>query len=849
MILKKFKEKAKKKNEKEIGILSNFQDPGFIPYACHYDKNTILTKTCAVVKTIKIPGFSNKKAHKDLYNIREIVRNTLKASVKSANASFWFHTIRKKQDINIGGTFDNIFSEDLDKEWTKINHWEETFVNEIYITIVARIREKDEKKVSKLKTSLSFFNTKKMYLDQITVNKKIIDDVSSRIVQELEPYGAYLIGIAEDNHNNLYSEHSRLINEICNLEDVKIPLNTNDISEDLITKQIAFGKNEIEIQNPKENKKQFATIISLKQYLEITPRSIDKIIQLPFKIIITEFSDFVDGKYVKNAFARQNYLISISKDTDFSSVSGLNEINESNTGKITDYGIQQLTIMLFADTTKELEKNVEVLKAKLDEVGFLGIKEDIFMPRCFWSQIPGNFNFLSRLHFVMQSDIGGFASLHHFPVGQSSGRIWGHAISIFQSIIKTPYFFNMHSGKVGHTAIVGPKKSGKSALMNFILSQTNKIDHRLYYISVSKDSEIFVRAINGVYYKLKKSNKGNALSLNPLLLAKNENNFNFLVEWIETLISYNTKGFVPIEKTRKIIQGELDKIPEILQKALEKNPKTITDIRPFFNTKETQIIYKNLEIWCEGGRYSLIFNNEREMDLSVSSKIGFDLSPIVENNIILIPTLFYLLYKLEIEAKGEPTVIAIDNAWRLFDNSVIGVGFADRLKRFTEKNASIIFIVNTDSFSKSHYITDSIKDSLGTTILLPNKEVSDYYAKIFNIEHEEINMLGIMNKKDRNFILKNKEDIVISSLDLSSLKKEFFVLSGGEIAYKAMTSAITTLKKKDSREWLGLFYETAEKLEQDEKLKKQKESERRQIEWEKKHSLARTSKKATKEEE
>lgn len=846
MNLNKFKEKVKKKREVKSGELLNFQDSGFIPYACHYNKNTILTKTCALVQTIKIPGFSNRKAHRDLFDIRQLIRQSLKDSVTSANVSFWFHTIRKKQDINIGGKFDNIFSENLDKEWAKINHLNETFVNEIYITIVTRIKKKDEKRVSKIKTNISFFSTKKAYLDQIIVNKKILDKVSSKIIKSLEDYGAYLIGIQEDEKGNLYSEHSRLINELCNLEDVKIPLNTNDISEDIITKELFFGNNEIVIKNPKTNKKKFATIVSLKQYLEITPRSIDKIIQLPFKIIITEFSDFVQSKYVKSAFERQNYLINISQDKDFSLISGLDAINQSNTGKETDYGIQQLTIMLFADSRKELSDNVKSLKEKLDDVGFLGIKEDIFLPRCFWSQIPGNFNFLSRLHFVTQDTIGGFSSLHHFPVGQSSGRIWGKAISIFQSIIKTPYFFNIHSGKAGHTAIIGPKQSGKSALMNFILAQANKINHRLYYISVSKNSEIFVRAINGVYYKLRKGRKRNALRFNPFLLAKNEENFNFLVKWIGTLISYNTRGFIPIEKTHKVLKSELDKIPEILKKAFEKNPKTITDVRPFFDTKETQTIYKNLEVWCKGGKYSIIFNNETEMDLSISSKIGFDLSPVVENKIILIPALYYLLHKLELEAKGEPTIIAIDNSWKLFDNSVIGVDFVERLKRLTEKNTSIVFSINTDSFSKVHYVKNSIQEALGTTILLPNKNISDYHANIFSIEKEEMNMLGIMNKKDRNFILKNDDDIVISSFNLSDFKKEFFILSGGEIAHKAMTYAITTLKKKDSRDWLSLFYETAEKMEQEDKLKKRKELKRRQVEWERRHSKDNTSKKVIK---
>ena len=168
------------------------------------------------------------------------------------------------------------------------------------------------------------------------------------------------------------------------------------------------------------------------------------------------------------------------------------------------------------------------------------------------------------------------------------------------------------------------------------------------------------------------------------------------------------------------------------------------------------------------------------------------------------------------------------------------------LKRLSGKNANLIFSINTNVFSKAHYIKKSIAELLGTTILLPNKEISEYHASVFGIEKEEVNMLGIMNKKDRNFILKNDDDIVISSFDLSNFKNEFFVLSGGEIPYKAMVQSITKLKKRDSRDWLKLFYETSQKMEEEEKQKKIEERKRKQIEWEKKHSRISVGKKSDK---
>jgi type IV secretion system protein VirB4 len=312
------------------------------------------------------------------------------------------------------------------------------------------------------------------------------------------------------------------------------------------------------------------------------------------------------------------------------------------------------------------------------------------------------------------------------------------------------------------------------------------------------------------------------------------------------LVSYNNSGFVPIDRTRKILKDEFDQIPVILRTALANRQSeniTITELSKFFNKQETITIYNKLQIWTKEGKYSIIFDNEKEMDFNSSNKIGFDLTSVVKNKVILIPMLYYILYMIEQNSKGEPTIIAIDNAWDLFDNSVMGPELVSMLNRMTKKNMHMLFSINMSEKSTRNYITDSISSSLGTIILLPNKKVDSYYAGVFDISDDEINMLGIMTKNDRNFIIKNGEDVVISSLDLKGFEKEFFVLSGGEIAYDAMNKAITTVKSVDSKDWIELFYENAVQMKKEQQENRLKEKEKKQKEWEAKKSTENTNKK------
>ncbi|MFC1659542.1 hypothetical protein ACFL0U_03185 [Pseudomonadota bacterium] len=848
--------KLKKKKEelvakaRETSILSSLPDYDFIPYACYYDQTTILTKNFGLLQTIKIPGFYNKNSHEDLFDIREYIRESIEKNIENSVISFWFHTIRQKRDLTLSDEFDNVFSRHLENKWADKNGLREVYVNDLYITIVFPFKNETMKtKSADFLKNISFAGTKRLYLNRFKKTKQQLNSITSNIISDLEKYGAYLLSIKEGSDGNLYSEHSNFLSTIFNLENKNIKLNINDISEDLAVKKFAFGKHDIEVMDPKTGNKRFATVISIKNYVEVSPRIIDKVIQLPYEIIVTEVADFVNSSIIINTFEKQNSTLDLSKDDDFYVASGLDDMLNYKTKSKVGHCVQQLTIMLCADSIREIKSGIIELKKKLDDTGLIGVREDIFMPKCFWSQIPANYGFLSRFHFVTANHIGSFCSIHYFPVGKPNGNLWGEALSVFNSIIKTPYFFSIHNGKVGHTAILGPRHSGKSILMNFILAQANRQKHKLYYITTIKDSEVFIRAINGNYYKIRKGTKGHIMSLNPLLLPINEQNLEFLNNWIQTLVSYNNSGFVPIEKTRKILRDEFDHIPSILKTALESKSSegfTIDDLMRLFNKDETVTIHNKLKIWSKEGKYSIIFNSQKEMNFDSSSKIGFDLTSVIKNKVILIPILYYILYKIEQESKGEPTIIAIDNAWSLFDNSIIGPEIIKMLERMTEKNIHILFSVDMDEKFKKNYIKQKINNALGTVILLPNKRVNDYYADVFNISDDEKNMLGIMSKRDRNFIIKSGEDVVISSLDLSGFEQEFFVLSGGKIAYEAMNKAITTVKNVDSKDWIELFYENAIEMKKQERANKLKEREAMQKRWEARRSTGNTGKRIVK---
>jgi type IV secretion system protein VirB4 len=72
----------------------------FIPYKCHWNRNTILTKNNELMQVIKIGGFSFETADDVDLEIKKNMRNLLIKNMTSGNIILYFHTIRKKKPLN-----------------------------------------------------------------------------------------------------------------------------------------------------------------------------------------------------------------------------------------------------------------------------------------------------------------------------------------------------------------------------------------------------------------------------------------------------------------------------------------------------------------------------------------------------------------------------------------------------------------------------------------------------------------------------------------------------------------------------------------------------------------------------
>ncbi len=816
--VKYFTQKDEKKN-----ILAQNPDENFIPYSIHYDAKTILTKNGELMQIIRVSGFSNTSVYAELIPLREAVRDSIRDHIKQTNFALWFSTIRRKKNISPDGEFADYFSNSINQTWEEINNLQNDYVNELYITVIIEGVDTSITNFKSLMGSFSKNGTRKLHESFLEKSLQSLTNATSGILSAISDYGAKILEIKEWE-GVLYSEQMRFLGKICHLQERFYPVSAIDISEDLSANKIAFGNNEIEVLYG--NNLSFATILSLKEYIEINIESLDKILQLPFEFVISQAFDFSYNESELVHFKYQDKILRISEDASFRDISGIANFFESVDGTATDYGKLQTTIMIISKTREELDRDVKLISEQFQALGVIVVREDLFTEDCFWSQLPANFRFLKRQKIVNSYKIAGFSSLYSFASGSISGNYWGPAVATFKTITNTPYFFSFHDGDQGHSMFLGKKSSGKTVLLNFILAQTRRFKSKIFYFDFDNKAKNFINMLGGFYYDLSYSDPQSqeCLKINPLDLNINPNFRKFLSEFFYSFI-YKYKAGIPEE--------ELQNITKIVDKILIDKCNKFSDAIKLFNTEETKKIYEILKFW-EEPVLARIFDHDREINWS-DRIMGFDLTEYAEKDFIVVPILYYILYKIEnIINEETPSIVVFKNAEKLLNNEIFTDKIINLLDRFKLKNCVVIFCFDAEDLNEeTENLINLVSQRVSSKFILSDFNVSEDLKNTLKISDEELRLINYFKNEERKFLLKFGDNSLVANFNLSQHKSLIRLLSSSfedvAIVEEIFNHSKESGKIIDNETALKQFYEVVDALEQEINMQKQDEERQKNL--------------------
>lgn len=785
----------------------------YIPYRYFYNESTVITKAKDLLSVIKVQGYQFETSDDADLESKKIILNNLFKGFATNYFEVYMHTVRRKHAAYPGGVFEDPFCNLIDEKWKDLHDKDYTFVNELYVTIIrknSRLNKLITKVTKRFKDTEEAQNEDE---DSVVLKEYAtqLRELTDRVLNALSHYQPQLLSCVK-TADGYYAQGLEFLSSIINCCEIQKVLTPNsDLSEYLTRGRLKFAWDYGEYQTMRGESKFFG-MVSLKEYRNSTHSGIlDSFLQLPFEFVMTQSFSFIDKMIAINKMQLQQRRLIQSEDVAITQIGEINEALDSTMSGSFAFGLHHLTVMVLAESRKQLDNNVSQTVVEFTNIGINAVRENLNMEAAFWAQLPANRELNIRKTIINTLNLAGLGSLHNYPPGQIKNNHWGDAVTVFNTTSGTPYFFSFHVRDVGHTMIVGPTGAGKTVLMNFLCAQAQKFRPRMFFFDKDRGAEIFIRAIGGNYTVLSASEDN---FFNPLQLDPTPDNLNFLYDWLESLVVTNGEKLTAEE--RIIIKHTVD-----ANFKLPKEQRRLGNLAPFFGIEKPGSIASRLSQWHSGGQRSKIFDNDFDrVDFSANSVFGFEMGELLKDKVSLVPVLTYLFHKIQTSLDGVPTMVVLDEAWALIDNEFFAPRIKNWLKVMRKLNAMVIFATQSIEDATKSSISDTLVQQTATQIFLPNLKATETYQSIFMLSDREFSLIKSTDPSSRYFLVKQDSNAVIARIDLSNMIDLIHVLSGRVDSVQLMYELFDKYGTRP-KDWLVPFIE---KMEQNRIAKlKQKE--------------------------
>ncbi len=742
----------------------------YIPFKGHYDENIIITKNDELMLTIKVAGFSFETADDEDLDTKKMILNTLFKSISGGNYALYFHTVRKRDYSTVAGNFTNSFCRELDEKWRDKHKNVISFRNDLYVTVIYK-KDTDSTvgKTVGMLSALSKAGDKTARDVSLKDASKALREIASRLLGSLKSYKPKILGIRDDERGT-FSEVFEFYGMIVNggvYSNMLVP--TINADQYLSKQRIYFGKRALELRDEK-GKSRFGGAISIKEYSPFTHAGmLDKLLQLPFELIVTHAYYFTNRSSAITSMGLQQNRMRSAKDKAISQMEQLTlAMDMAQSGEIA-FGKHHMSVFVYNEDLEKLDTQLSDVYSEMVNVNISPSRETFTLQGSYWAQMPGNYEFIARPSVINTLNLVGMNPLHNYPTGKIDNNHWGPAVTTLDTTSGTPFYFNFHVRDVGHSMLIGPTGAGKTVLLGFLAAQSQKFNPDMFFFDKDRGAEILIRAIGGSYTIL---DPGKKMGFNPLLLDDSPENREFLIEWLSALASESGKYDLSPEEKERIIEAINGSY------RLPKEKRVLRNIVPFLGLEKPGSIASRVRVWHSGEQRSGIFDNEEDSLSFGGKKIhGFEMAPILEVPSALGPVLLYVFHRINMTLTGSPTMIVLDEAWALLDNAVFAPKIKNWLKVMRKLNGMVIFATQSPEDVFKSKISETLVQQTATQIFLPNMKATSIYQDVFKLSNREYALIKYTDAGSRFFLVKQGEDSVVARIDLSGMNDIIEVLS------------------------------------------------------------------------
>ena len=729
------------------------------------------------------------------------------------NVAFWVHDLRRRRHIKDHSRFEHAFNQQLSDVYFSALSSQKLMQNELYLTMIYRPTVGGKRLVEKSS------DIGQLESEQSQAVAKVLE-LAGNVEAVLKDYSPYRLGMYEASNGIVFSESLEFFGYLINRIDEPVPVLPAPVYNYLpISKQRFSSKTGDFVLTTPTGVNHFGAILNIKEYTDATyPGILNGLKYLDFEYVITHSFSPMGRHDALKALDRTKGMMVSSGDKSFTQIAELDHAMDQLASGNFVLGEYHFIMAIYAPSQETLSQQLATARAELSNAGFVSVKEDLAVTAAFHSQLPGNWKFRTRLANLSSLNFLGLSPLHNFATGKKDNNPWGDCVTTLQTTNGQPYYFNFHATHpaenslgekaIANTMVIGKSGTGKTALINFLLSQVQKLkpSPTIFFFDKDRGAEIFVRACGGNYLALE---NGWPTGFNPFQCARNEANVQFLADLIRLLAGKSVYSAREDEEIFRAVESMLDTPMRL---------RNMTNFQKSLPNMGDDGLFLRLRKWTTGNSLGWVFDNPLDtIDLEKANIIGFDYTDLIDNPEVRAPVINYLLHKLEALIAGRPLIYVMDEFWKILDGQGGLKEFAkNKQKTIRKQNGLGIFATQSPEDALASDIAAALIEQTATMILLPNPNASrSDYIEGLKLTEAEFQVVVSLDERSRCFLVKQGHAASVCQLNLRGMDDALAVISAStdniDIMHQVMHDRAEaegmTVDELRPEQWLAAFYE------------------------------------------
>lgn len=787
----------------------------FIPLSAHVSPSVVKTRGGDFLLAWRLEGFPFVGREEWEIAHRHQTFNRLLQTLRApdfVNVAFWVHDVRRRRRLKVRSEFEQPFNQALSDAYFASLSDQKVMQNELYLTLIYRPVVAGKRFVERSADRAV------LQAQQDEAIAKLME-LAGNVEAVLRDYAPYRLGMYEAANGIVFSETLEFFGYLINRLDEPVPVLKAPVYGYLpVSRHMFSAKTGDYVVTTPGGANHFGAMLNVKEYPDGTyPGILNGLKYLDFEYVLTHSFSPMGRQDALKVLDRTKGMMISSGDKAVSQIVELDHAMDQLASGNFVLGEYHCTLALYAESQEALAQNVATARAELSNAGFVSAKEDLAVAASFYAQLPTNWRYRTRIANVSSLNFLGLSPLHNFAVGKKDNNPWGDCVTTLQTPNGQPYYFNFHATHpaenslgekaIGNTMVIGKSGTGKTALINFLLSQVQKLKPTptIFFFDKDRGAEIFVRACGGNYLALE---NGKPTGFNPFHCDRTEANVQFLADLIKVLAGKHAYTAREEEDIFRAVENMLDTPVHL---------RSMTNFQKSLPNMGDDGLFSRLRKWTAGNSLGWVFDNPVDtIDLEKAPIIGFDYTDVIDNPEVRVPVINYLLHRLESLIDGRPLIYVMDEFWKILDG---GGGLKDfaknKQKTIRKQNGLGIFATQSPEDALRSDIAAALVEQTATMILLPNPNANrDDYVDGLKLTEAEYQVVKSLDERSRCFLVKQGHASTVCQLNLRGLDDFLSVISAStdniDIMHRvleqrgaALGLAIEALRPE---QWLKEFY-------------------------------------------